>query len=798
MNAAFLTCKACSEILKEPVLLPCSHNVCKACAIPDATGSFTCPECGAAADPSALTENSMLAMMIQQAVSSGMVTAPGAPAKEAAPAPVPVAQPAVGSGPGLCPQHNKELDIFDFDERKLICSHCALFGVQKAHNKQPVHDAMNTVFGSIEQRSVRQEAQLVALTERKKRTDTLTVDSDRSHSAVVNAVRQSFVELRQALDKREAALIEEADTKHATVRSDLVTMSEELARLIHDTECEIAHRTKELDTRDPYRVLPLISVDEILAMEVDQKLERLHPNQFARMVCVFHPLAARAISHHGSLDFADPTILFHNEASFKDLPLSAIEPLLSTLERSRVSLREMGDVLSARAGVISEQLRSINNFARARVNAKDKQRPVDETWWNIINECQSDSGRALEIVAQQIGARGLAGALSSKMQELAQEQSRSQQSIQRLQNGMAESFARAESRLTDMRGAQRRLKEAHNQLLEKGGSNKRIRKRFEECLAEYQKTRAHYCDAKRTYRTRFADYEPAVRKILNDLENLETSRLDCIKNTVSSLVERLTDAALGSEQHQATVLAKADAIEPRLGVTIIANQAKRSAATAPGRSFEIELPIFEMDPSGTGMVIQDSHDPDEGEVAPAPEEEIASPPPMMTPPAPGEHPMPAAVVETAEEEAPVVEAPVAPAPVDIPIEDGRKVYMHYDYAAEASDDLDVAFGEELTLIAYDDAWSSVRNADGVTGTIPTNRMGFEAPAPATEGAEQVIDPANAPECVAAYDFEAQSPEDLSITAGEVLKRLSGDEEGWTKVYSEERNAGGIVPTSYLE
>jgi len=109
----------------------------------------------------------------------------------------------------------------------------------------------------------------------------------------------------------------------------------------------------------------------------------------------------------------------------------------------------------------------------------------------------------------------------------------------------------------------------------------------------------------------------------------------------------------------------------------------------------------------------------------------------------------------------------------------------YDFQAQAEAEIAVSAGNVVNVIAEQGEWVEVE-LNGRTGMIPANYLKY------CEGEEEENWTATA-----LYDFEAQSPQELSFKQGEVIVLLECDEEAewWTGQLPNGHN--GSFPASYV-
>lgn len=119
------SCSVCLEYLKEPVIIECGHNFCKACITrwwEDLERDFPCPVCRKTSRYRSLRPNRQLGSMVEiakqlQAVKRKI------------------------RDESLCPQHHEALSLFCYEDQEAVCLICAISHTHRAHTVVPLDDA---------------------------------------------------------------------------------------------------------------------------------------------------------------------------------------------------------------------------------------------------------------------------------------------------------------------------------------------------------------------------------------------------------------------------------------------------------------------------------------------------------------------------------------------------------------------------------------------------------------------------------------------------------------------------------
>ncbi|XP_063069937.1 zinc-binding protein A33-like [Engraulis encrasicolus] len=215
---ADLTCPVCTEIFKDPVILSCSHNACKACLQQfwKTKGSRECPVCRRRSSkdilhPNLALRNLCTSFLEERGQHQGLCQT------------------------GLCQKHKRKLELFCREDQQLVCLVCRDSKLHRDHHFSPADEAA----------SERKEELNVKLDPLKKKLEAfekekLTCDETAEHikTQAVNTERQiklEFEKLHQFLRDEEAARIaalrEEEEQKSQMIKEKIEKMSREISSL---------------------------------------------------------------------------------------------------------------------------------------------------------------------------------------------------------------------------------------------------------------------------------------------------------------------------------------------------------------------------------------------------------------------------------------------------------------------------------------------------------------------------------------------------------------------------------------
>lgn len=129
----------------------------------------------------------------------------------------------------------------------------------------------------------------------------------------------------------------------------------------------------------------------------------------------------------------------------------------------------------------------------------------------------------------------------------------------------------------------------------------------------------------------------------------------------------------------------------------------------------------------------------------------------------------------------------------------------YPYEKQDDDEITVHPGDKIELVERDtgSGWTLVRNVsqNGVTGLVPTTYIEIHETSksanPPTVPPPRRNNNALVRTMTAQYPYQSQGDDELSISPGDVITVIRGDDgSGWT--YGELNGAKGLVPTSYCK
>ncbi|CAM5158322.1 unnamed protein product [Eretmochelys imbricata] len=119
-------CPICLEYFKDPVIIDCGHNFCRACIAQCWEGSNTdtsCPQCRETVQQGNLRPNRQLANVLEIAKRLSLQAAKGA------------------GGERVCGEHQETLKLFCEEDQTSVCVVCHLSRTHRAHTVVPIEEA---------------------------------------------------------------------------------------------------------------------------------------------------------------------------------------------------------------------------------------------------------------------------------------------------------------------------------------------------------------------------------------------------------------------------------------------------------------------------------------------------------------------------------------------------------------------------------------------------------------------------------------------------------------------------------
>uniref|UniRef100_A0AAY5EJQ3 Tripartite motif-containing protein 35-like n=1 Tax=Electrophorus electricus TaxID=8005 RepID=A0AAY5EJQ3_ELEEL len=213
MRKEEFSCPVCCDIFRDPVLLSCSHSVCRTCLQQfwETKGSQECPVCRRRSSKSDPPCNRALKNLCEAFLESR-------------------SQRASAEFEVLCSLHNEKLKLFCLEDQQPVCVVCNLSKAHKNHNCCPIDEA-NKLKTSLE----RLQQNLKALEEVKQTCDETAAHIKCQAQHTERQIKEEFEKLHQFLRDEEsariAALKEEEEQKSHMMRRKIEEMNGEIESL---------------------------------------------------------------------------------------------------------------------------------------------------------------------------------------------------------------------------------------------------------------------------------------------------------------------------------------------------------------------------------------------------------------------------------------------------------------------------------------------------------------------------------------------------------------------------------------
>ncbi|KAL7864046.1 hypothetical protein AOLI_G00154660 [Acnodon oligacanthus] len=228
-----LSCPVCCDIFRDPVLLSCSHSVCKTCLQKfwETKGSRECPVCRRRSSKELPPINLALKNLCESFLESR-------------------SQRSSAGSEGLCILHNEKLKLFCLDDQQPVCLVCHLSKTHKDHKCCPVDEVVTEFTDKLKSALAPLQKNLKVLKKTKRDFDRTAAHIKTQAQHTERQIKEEFEKLHQFLRDEEAARIaalkEEEEQKSQMMRRKIEEMNGEISAL-SDT---IRNIEKEMEAED--------------------------------------------------------------------------------------------------------------------------------------------------------------------------------------------------------------------------------------------------------------------------------------------------------------------------------------------------------------------------------------------------------------------------------------------------------------------------------------------------------------------------------------------------------------------
>ncbi|XP_037397483.1 tripartite motif-containing protein 35-like [Pygocentrus nattereri] len=228
-----LSCPVCCDIFRDPVVLSCSHSVCKTCLQQfwETKGSRECPVCRTRSSKDPPPCNLVLKNVCEALLESR-------------------SQRSSAESEGLCILHNEKLKLFCLDDQQPVCLVCQTSKKHRNHKFCPVDEVVTEFKDKLKSALKPLQKNLRVLEEGKRDYDQTAAHIKTQAQHTERQIKEEFEKLHQFLRDEEAARIaalkEEEKQKSQMMRRKIEEMNGEISAL-SDT---IRNIEKEMEGED--------------------------------------------------------------------------------------------------------------------------------------------------------------------------------------------------------------------------------------------------------------------------------------------------------------------------------------------------------------------------------------------------------------------------------------------------------------------------------------------------------------------------------------------------------------------
>ncbi|KAL6483741.1 hypothetical protein MHYP_G00086130 [Metynnis hypsauchen] len=251
-----LSCPVCRDIFRDPVVLSCSHSLCKACLQKfwETKGSRECPVCRRRSSREFPPCNLVLKNLCEAFLESR-------------------SQRSSAGSEGLCIVHNENLKLFCLDDQQPVCLVCQTSKKHRNHEFSPIEEAVTDFKDKLKSALEPLQKNLKVLEEAKRDYDQTAAHIKTQAHHTERQIKEEFEKLHQFLRDEEAAKIaalkEEEEQKSHMMRMKIEEMNGEISSL-SDT---IRNIEKEMEAED------ILFLQNFKSTEKQAQLTPKHPEK---------------------------------------------------------------------------------------------------------------------------------------------------------------------------------------------------------------------------------------------------------------------------------------------------------------------------------------------------------------------------------------------------------------------------------------------------------------------------------------------------------------------------------------
>ncbi|KAL6483739.1 hypothetical protein MHYP_G00086110 [Metynnis hypsauchen] len=256
LSAEELSCPVCCDIFRDPVVLLCSHSVCKTCLqrFWESKGSRECPVCRRRSSK----DNPPISLALKNLCEALLESR---------------SQRSSAGSEVLCILHNEKLKLFCLDDQQPVCVVCHLPKTHENHNCCPIDKAVSEFKDKVKSALEPLQKNLKVLEEAKRDYDQTAAHIKMQAQHTERQIKKDFEKLHQFLRDEEAARIaalkEEEEQKSQMMRRKIEEMNGEISAL-SDT---IRNIEKEMEAED------ILFLQNFKSTEKQAQLTPKHPEK---------------------------------------------------------------------------------------------------------------------------------------------------------------------------------------------------------------------------------------------------------------------------------------------------------------------------------------------------------------------------------------------------------------------------------------------------------------------------------------------------------------------------------------
>ncbi|KAM9003786.1 E3 ubiquitin-protein ligase TRIM39 isoform 3-T5 [Sarcophilus harrisii] len=221
------SCSVCLEYLKEPVIIECGHNFCRACITrwwEELERDFPCPVCRKTSRYRSLRPNRQLGNMVEIAKQLQAVKRKT-------------------RDESLCPQHHEALNLFCCEDQEPVCLVCEISHAHRAHTIVPLDDAAQEYKEKLQKCLEPLEQKLQEITQCKSSEEKKPGELKRRVESRRQQIAGEFEELHRRLEEEQQLLLSRLEEEE----QDILQRLRENAAQLGEQRRDLARLAAEIE-----------------------------------------------------------------------------------------------------------------------------------------------------------------------------------------------------------------------------------------------------------------------------------------------------------------------------------------------------------------------------------------------------------------------------------------------------------------------------------------------------------------------------------------------------------------------